>query len=156
MLTQASPTFFCIRYKNQGRRKVWKSGVPVVMWEHNLPAGQDRVNWKDKKPWKYNKFYLFVGSNKYIKKGQYKSRQTSRKNRSEDVFHWDVDRSDPVILSYAEDDFLRKKARSKHEIPPEVLALMRDPTPEDLEEELDSDEEGLLDDVLNNAWKWNQ
>ena len=74
--------------------------------------------------------YLRLGSNKFIKNNQlHHARQTSRKNRAEDVFNCDMDRSDPVMLNYVEDLLVARREKSKHEVPAEVLALMRDPLP---------------------------
>ena len=40
-----------------------------------------------------------------------------------------MDRSDPVMLNYVEDLLVARREKSKHEVPAEVLALMRDPLP---------------------------
>ena len=63
------------------------------------------------------------------------ARQTSRHDRLFDVFHRDMDRSDPILLSY----FVKSRLaqRPKNEVPEHILALMVDPT------------EGNLDDILN-------
>ena len=94
--------------------------------------------------------FFLPASNRFLKKDQLgHARQSSRKNRAEDVFKRDMDRSDPVVLSQIEDRLVVRQKKLKHEIPQSVLDLMRDPEPGDVEPEYESDEEGSLDDLLN-------
>ena len=47
--TNVDNASFFIEFHVQGRRRVWKSGVPVLFGEHNLsPHSWDRVNWSAK------------------------------------------------------------------------------------------------------------
>ena len=106
------------------------------------------------------KIYL-SGSNKFIKDDQLKhARQRSRKDRAHDVFMRDMDRSDPVMLSYIEDLLEERRIKNKHDVPAEVLALMKDPLPGEVDQEEGVpvpanvepevvEEEGFLLDILN-------
>ena len=89
------------------------------------------------------------GNHIYIKDDQVgHSRQTSRKGRLMDVYHRDMDRSDPVVLSYDTESRLAQRQKSKHPIPPEVLAMMRDP-PDGATEPIEG--VGYLEDILNDS-----
>ena len=66
------------------------------------------------------------------------ARETSRKDRISDVFHRDMDRSDPVILLYSIECRLKNREKQKHPIPDRILALVQAP-------------EGSLDDDLNDV-----
>ena len=87
------------------------------------------------------------GNHIYIKADQVGHyRQTSRKGRLMDVFHRDMDRSDPVVLSYDTESRLAQRQKSKHPIPPEVLAMMVDP-PDGATVQIE--ETGYLENILN-------
>ena len=51
----------------------------------------------------------------------------SREERFTDMFHRDMDRSDPVMLSYETDTRVAQRQLHKHEVPQQVLDLMSDP-----------------------------
>ena len=74
------------------------------------------------------------------------SRQTSRVNRATDVFNRNMDRSDPVILSYNIESRLKNREKKKHDVPAEVLALMKDPPTDNSDPIL---QQGYLEDILN-------
>ena len=72
----------------------------------------------------------------------------------------DMDRSDPVMLSYIEDLLEERRIKNKHDVPAEVLALMKDPLPGEVDQEEGVpvpanvepevvEEEGFLLDILN-------
>ena len=71
---------------------------------------------------------MILGNHTFLKEDELKhSRQMSREQRFTDMFYRDMDRSDPIMLSYQTDARLEKRQLHKHEVPQQVLDLMSDP-----------------------------
>ena len=76
---------------------------------------------------------MILGNHTLIKGDELKhARQCHRKCRATDVFMRDMDRSDPVMLSYNVEARMAQRRLHKHDVPDQVMALMVDP-PEDPE-----------------------
>ena len=74
---------------------------------------------------------MIPGNHTFLKEDELKhSRGSGRENRFTDVFNRDMDRSDPLILSYNLDARMAQRALHKHDVPQVVLDLMADPIEE--------------------------
>ena len=74
---------------------------------------------------------MIPGNHTFLKEDELKhSRGSGRENRFTDVFNRDMDRSDPLVLSYNLDARMAQRALRKHDVPQLVLDLMADPIEE--------------------------
>ena len=71
---------------------------------------------------------MFLGNHTFTKDDElHHARQMSREKRFTDMFNRDMERSDPVMLSYEIDTRVAQRQLHKHEVPQQVLDLMSDP-----------------------------
>ena len=76
-----------------------------------------------------------IANHKYLKFDQvYHSPQIGRQARLRSLFERDMERSDVVMLKYNTPSRLAKRETKKEDIPPQILALMRDPVEGNLED----------------------